>query len=359
MSGAGKEQAMHTIPIRTGRPYDVLAQLGARTAAVCPRAQRAALVADDTVDALYGGRAAAALEAAGLAVSRFSFPHGEGSKTLATYGRLLSFLAQEELTRTDCVVALGGGVTGDLAGFAAATYLRGVDLVQAPTTLLAAVDASVGGKTAVDLPEGKNLAGAFHQPALVVCDTDAFSTLPEEALACGMAEQIKHGVIADEALFQTLSAGRPDDMAAAVARSVAIKGAIVAGDEHDNGARQLLNLGHTAGHAVELLSGLAVPHGQAVAIGMALVARASAAYGWCAPDVPERIEAALVQNGLPVRCPFGAEALARAVLHDKKRRGGTVTLVIPEAVGRCALRPVPVESLAPFLAAGLARQEGD
>ncbi len=365
MSGAGKEQAMHTIPIRTGRPYDVLvgggllAQLGARTAAVCPRARRAALVADDTVDALYGGRAAAALETAGLAVSRFSFPHGEGSKTLATYGRLLSFLAQEELTRTDCVVALGGGVTGDLAGFAAATYLRGVDLVQAPTTLLAAVDASVGGKTAVDLPEGKNLAGAFHQPALVVCDTDAFSTLPEEALACGMAEQIKHGVIADEALFQTLSAGRPDDMAAAVARSVAIKGAIVAGDEHDNGARQLLNLGHTAGHAVELLSGLAVPHGQAVAIGMALVARASAAYGWCAPDVPGRIEAALVQNGLPVRCPFGAEALARAVLHDKKRRGGTVTLVIPEAVGRCALRPVPVESLAPFLAAGLARQEGD
>lgn len=256
-------------------------------------------------------------------------------------------------------MALGGGVTGDLAGFAAATYLRGVDLVQAPTTLLAAVDASVGGKTAVDLPEGKNLAGAFHQPALVVCDTDAFSTLPEEALACGMAEQIKHGVIADEALFQMLSAGRPDDMAAAVARSVAIKGAIVAGDEHDNGARQLLNLGHTAGHAVELLSGLAVPHGQAVAIGMALVARASAAYGWCAPDVPGRIEAALVQNGLPVRCPFGAEALARAVLHDKKRRGGTVTLVIPEAVGRCALRPVPVESLAPFLAAGLARQEGD
>ena len=144
---------------------------------------------------------------------------------------ILEFLAESQLTRTDCVAALGGGVTGDLAGFAAATYLRGVDLVQAPTTLLAAVDASVGGKTAVDLPEGKNLAGAFHQPALVVCDTDAFSTLPEEALACGMAEQIKHGVIADEALFQTLSAGRPDDMAAAVARSVAIKGAIVAGDE--------------------------------------------------------------------------------------------------------------------------------
>ena len=365
MSGAGKEQAMHTIPIRTGRPYDVLvgggllAQRGARTAAVGPRARRAARVADVTVDALYGGRAAAALKTAGLAVSRFSFPHGEGSKTLATNGRLLSFLAQEALPRTDCVVARGGGGTGDLAGFAAATYLRGVDLVQAPTTLLAAVDASVGGKTAVDLPEGKNHAGAFHQPALVVCDTDAFSTLPEEALACGMAEQIQHGVIAYEALFQPLSAGRPDDMAAAVARSVAIKGAIVAGDEHDNGARQLPNLGHTAGHAVELLSGLAVPHGQAVAIGMALVARASAAYGWCAPDVPERIEAARVQNGLPVRCPFGAEALARAVLHDKKRRGGTVTLVIPEAVGRCALRPVPVESLAPFLAAGLARQEGD
>lgn len=356
---------MQTIHVATGTPYDVhigaglLSRLGALTAAACPKASRATLVADDTVDGLYGDRAAAALASAGLPVSRFRFPHGEGSKTLGTYARLLSFLASERLTRTDCIVALGGGVTGDLAGFAAATYLRGVDLVQAPTTLLAAVDASVGGKTAVDLPEGKNLAGAFHQPALVVCDTDAFSTLPEEALACGMAEQIKHGVIADEALFQTLSAGRPDDMAAAVARSVAIKGAIVAGDEHDNGARQLLNLGHTAGHAVELLSGLAVPHGQAVAIGMALVARASAAYGWCAPDVPGRIEAALVQNGLPVRCPFGAEALARAVLHDKKRRGGTVTLVIPEAVGRCALRPVPVESLAPFLAAGLARQEGD
>lgn len=350
---------MHTISIQTGRPYEVLvgrgllAGLGELTAQACPLATRAALVSDDTVAMLYGEAAAAALAGAGLSVSRFAFPHGEENKTLSTYGRLLSFLARERLTRTDCIVALGGGVTGDLAGFAAATYLRGVDFVQAPTTLLAAVDASVGGKTAVDLPEGKNLVGAFHQPALVVCDTGTFATLPEEALACGMAELLKHGVIADEALFDSLAAGRPADLAAAVARSVEIKGQIVAGDERDNGTRQCLNLGHTAGHAVELLSGLTIPHGEAVAIGMALVARAAHATGRCAADVPARIEAALARNGLPVRCPFDAHALAGAVLSDKKRRGDTVTLVIPEAIGRCALCPTPVGALEAFFASGL------
>lgn len=350
---------MQTIHVATGTPYDVyigaglLDRLGALTAAACPRAVRAALVADDTVDGLYGGRAAGALAAAGLSVARFSFPHGEASKTLGTYGRLLSFLAAERITRTDCIVALGGGVTGDLAGFAAATYLRGVDYVQAPTTLLAAVDSSVGGKTAVDLPEGKNLAGAFHQPVLVVCDPDAFDTLPADAFADGLAESIKYGVISDAPLFETFAAGRPADLDAAVARCVAIKARIVEGDERDNGARQLLNLGHTGAHAIELLSGMEISHGHAVAMGMALVARASCAAGWCAAEVPLRIAAVLEKNGLPAGCPFGAEALASAILTDKKRRGDTITLVIPEEIGRSVLRPVPVQALAAFFAAGL------
>ena len=350
---------MQTIHVATGTPYDVhigaglLDRLGALTAAACPKASRVALVADDTVDGLYGDRAAAALASAGLPVSRFRFPHGEGSKTLGTYAQLLSFLAAERLTRTDCIVALGGGVTGDLAGFAAATYLRGIDYVQAPTTLLAAVDSSVGGKTAVDLPEGKNLAGAFHQPSLVACDLDAFATLPAEMFADGLAESIKYGVICDEPLFEAFSDGRPAQLEAVVARCVAIKARIVGEDERDQGARQLLNLGHTGAHAIELLSGMRISHGHAVAMGMALVARAALAAGWCAPDVPGRIEAALRRNALPVDCPFGAAELAQAVLSDKKRRGGAITLVIPERIGGCVLREAPVETLTSFFAGGL------
>lgn len=346
------------ISVAAMRPYDVLIgtgltdALGAITASACSGAARAMLVADDTVDALYGDRAAASLSAAGLAVGRFSFLHGEGSKTLSTYARLLDALAGARLTRGDVLVALGGGVTGDLTGFAAATYLRGVRFVQAPTTLLAAVDSSVGGKTAVDLPAGKNLVGAFHQPSVVAFDTDTLSTLPDDTFADGMAEAIKTGVIGDESLFERLAHGRPAAQEDAVARCVEIKGDIVRLDERDTGMRQLLNLGHTVGHAVELLSDFTVSHGHAVAMGMAVMARAAHAADLTEPDVPARIEAALQNSGLPVHCPFDAEALARAVVQDKKRTADGIVLVIPERIGRCVLRTTPLDALAGFLAGG-------
>lgn len=347
---------MKKVRIETGRPYTVtvggaLASLGEGL-----RERHAAcavmLVADDTVDALYGDAAAASLAAAGFRVSRFAFPHGEASKNLQTLGALLDALAAARLTRTDVTVALGGGVTGDLAGFAAAVYLRGIPYVQVPTTLLAAVDSSVGGKTGVDLPAGKNLAGAFHQPLWVLCDLETLRTLPREDFACGRAEMIKYGAIADEALFEALASGNGTELEAAVARCVELKGALVAEDERDTGRRQLLNFGHTLGHAVEQRSAYAIAHGQAVAIGMAYIARAGEKAGICAPGTARRIEAALAANGLPAECPYPLAELMPYLLSDKKRKGDTISLVMPARIGASVLHEMPVDALGPFLSGG-------
>lgn len=349
---------MRAVHVETGNPYDVtigtglLYGLGTWLRALTP-ARAAALVADDTVDALYGGQAASSLEAAGFRVACFRFPHGEGSKTLQTYGRLLDFLAQSRLTRADAVVALGGGVTGDMAGFAAATYLRGVMAAQVPTTLLAMVDSSVGGKTGVNLEAGKNLAGAFHQPAGVLCDMALLSTLPPETLADGMAEVIKYGLLCDRALFAMLESGENLDMESIVERCVAIKAGVCAGDECDRGQRQLLNLGHTLGHAIERCSGYQTPHGHAVAVGMVYAARMAAHEGLCDPRLADRVQAVLARHGLPGSAPYSPEALAEAALGDKKRAGGVLTLVLPKSIGECVLHPVPVERLLELISAAL------
>ncbi len=347
---------MKQVHIAAGRPYEVTVGgslkelgegLGARRAPCAVM-----LVADDTVDGLYGDTAAASLERAGFRVARFRFPHGEENKNMDTLCRLLDALAAARLTRTDAVAALGGGVTGDLAGFAAAVYLRGISCVQIPTTLLAAVDSSVGGKTGVDLAAGKNLAGAFHQPEWVLCDLETFATLPQEVFAGGMAEMIKYGVIADEALFDALAAGKCADLAPAVARCVAIKGGIVSEDERDNGKRQLLNLGHTVGHGIEQRSGYTIPHGQAVAMGMAFIARAGEKAGLCETGVCARIEAALRANGLPIKCPYPLSELMPCLLSDKKRKGGVMTLVLPARIGGSVLHEAPVAGLEGFLRGG-------
>lgn len=248
---------MKKIEVTASRNYTVhigsgiLPELGPLLRAQVP-GERVCIVTDDTVQALYGAQAEASLTQAGFAVCTFAFPHGEQSKCAATYLKLLNFLAEQHLTRTDAIVALGGGVPGDLAGFAAATYLRGIAFAQVPTTLLAAVDSSVGGKTAIDLDAGKNLAGAFWQPCLVLCDYDTLQTLPEEIFADGCAEVIKYGVLGDEALFAHLEQyGLAFDRERVITRCVEMKRDVVAADEFDNGQRQLLNLGHTLGHAVE------------------------------------------------------------------------------------------------------------
>ncbi|MDD3212341.1 MAG: 3-dehydroquinate synthase, partial [Eubacteriales bacterium] len=272
-------------------------------------------------------------------------------KTLATYGQLLDFLAENHLTRSDTVVALGGGVTGDMAGFAAATYLRGVNVAQIPTTFLAMVDSSVGGKTGVDLKAGKNLAGAFHQPIGVLCDADTLDSLPADVFADGAAEAIKYGVLCDEPLFETLAAGHyRDGIEAIISRCVSIKADICAADEREHGQRQLLNLGHTFGHAIERLSGYTVPHGHAVATGMVYAARIAVRLNRCEPEAVTRLMAALRNNNLPTESEYLPEQLAEAATVDKKRAGDTLTFVLPAAIGRCELVPMPVERL-PELAA--------
>ena len=340
---------MRTVAIPVGGGYEaiigpgLIREAGERIGKVHAPC-RAAVITDDTVAALYGDAVQDSLARAGFSPCLWHFPHGEGSKTMQTLTEALIFLSESGVSRGDLVVALGGGVPGDLAGFAAAVYCRGVPFVQVPTTLLAAVDASVGGKTAVDLPAGKNMAGAFHQPLAVLCDTDVIRALPPALIRDGCAEMLKHGMLADPSLFDALQAGAWD-METAIARNVEIKRDYVIRDERDQAARQYLNLGHTFGHAAETCSGFALTHGQGVAMGLVMAARA-------AGMDPAPVIAACRACGLPAECPYPAAELAEAALSDKKRRGGRITLVLPERIGACRLADVPVEELPAYFAKG-------
>ena len=313
-----------------------------------------AVMTDSTVASLYLDTVCSSLKKAGFTVSSYVFPAGEASKNLETLTEILEFLAEQRLTRTDCIVALGGGVTGDMAGFAAAVYLRGIRCVQIPTTLLSAVDSSVGGKTAIDLKAGKNLAGAFLQPAAVLCDTDCLGSLPGDIFADGAAEAIKTGILSDESLFSLFETGHLEtDPAEVIARCVAYKAGVVERDEKEQHERKLLNLGHTVGHAVEKCSGYTVAHGHAVAIGLAIIARSAEKLGWTEEPIAERIVACLTKNGLPTNTEYSAEDLALAACADKKRAGSEITLVIPKRIGACELKKVPVAELLPIISAGL------
>lgn len=291
--------------------------------------------------------ALASLRGAGFEPSSVEVPDGEAHKTPETWLALLRALAHRGADRATPLVALGGGVTGDLVGFAGATWQRGVPVVQVPTTLLAMVDASVGGKTAVDLPldnglHGRNLVGAYHHPALVFVARDVLGTLPEVELRCGMAEIIKAAVIGDEALFCELERAGPKllqppfpGLDAVLRASIRLKSRVVAGDEHDHGARALLNLGHTVGHAVEGAAGGTLRHGLCVAMGMRAELRFSVAQGWTPPAVADRLEALLVRWGLPLAAPPLPEpALRAAILSDKKRARGKLRAVAVERIGR-------------------------
>ncbi|MBE6976193.1 MAG: 3-dehydroquinate synthase [Ruminococcaceae bacterium] len=344
---------MKTIQIRASREYSVLIDSGLLShlgdeAAKIRNPGKAAIISDSNVWPLYGRMAAASLEKAGFATEKFVFPAGENSKNGATYLSLLNFLAEKHITRSDFIIALGGGVVGDLAGFAAATYLRGIDYIQVPTTLLAAVDSSVGGKTAIDLPAGKNLAGCFYQPRLVLCDTDTLTTLPEEIFRDGCAEVIKYGILYDPQLFAHLEqTGLSFDREAVIARCVGLKRDAVEADEFDLGLRMKLNLGHTLGHSIEKISNFAISHGKAVAIGMALVTKAAKC-----PDTG-RIADCITAFGLPITTDFSAADLLSAALSDKKRAGDSVNLIIPQAIGQCVIQSTPVTELLSFIEAGL------
>lgn len=349
---------MRTISVNTNPPYAVaigpglLKSCGERLREAVPPCHMA-VVTDSNVGPLYLETVTESLNAAGYAVSAYTFPAGEESKRFETLSGILEFLASEHLTRTDCLTALGGGVAGDMAGFAAACYLRGIRYVQMPTTLLSAVDSSVGGKTAIDLRAGKNLAGAFLQPAAVLCDTDCLNSLPPAVFADGAAEAVKTGVLCDETLFALFEDGTlKADPAEVIARCVGYKAGVVERDEKEQGERKLLNLGHTVGHAVEKCSGYSIPHGHAVAAGLAVIARASEALGWAEEPIAARICACLEKNALPVSAEYAPEALAEAALADKKRSGENITLVIPKKIGLCELKTVPVTELLPVIRAG-------
>ena len=336
---------MTTVHIPLGaRAYDVhigtgLLEKSGEIIAEALRPTRVLLVTDSNVAKYdYVDLVVKSLEAQGIVCGSFTFPAGEASKSLYTYGKILEACTGFSLYSGDALLALGGGVTGDLTGFAAATYRRGIAFVQVPTTLLAAVDSSLGGKTGVNLSAGKNLVGAFWQPGLVITDTDTFGTLPRLEYANGMAECLKHGVLFDEALFAALENGGPVS-AARIARNVELKRDVVLCDERDGGERRKLNLGHTLGHAIEQASGYAVPHGAAVGLGMLMMARV-----FC-PAIVDRLSAALEKNNLPTQCKFTVRELFSALEQDKKRAGGDITIVVPQKIGQCELRTLPMEEL--------------
>lgn len=350
---------MRTVTVNASKKYDILIgsgllrELGAQISSL-GRVQKVCLVSETTVFPLYGATAVQSLENSGFQVISFVFPAGEESKNAQIYLQLLNVMAENKLSRSDLIVALGGGVVGDLAGFAAATYLRGIRFVQVPTTLLAAVDSSVGGKTAIDLPAGKNLVGAFCQPSLVLCDVDTLNTLPEDIFRDGCAEVIKYGILYDEALFSYLqSSGLSFDREKVIQRCVELKRDVVMEDEFDTGARMKLNLGHTIGHGVEARSSFSLSHGKSVAIGMAIVARAAESMDMCSADTCKQILDQIHLFGLPSETDYPVEDIYQYTLSDKKRSGGNVSLIIPRSIGNCEIVPTPVETLKSFIEAGL------
>lgn len=325
---------------------NALDRLGGLIREVAP-ASSAALFADPSVRGTLLPRARAALQSAGYEVIEHALPGGEASKTLDGVRALYEVLLSRRLERRSPIVALGGGVTGDMVGFAAATYLRGVPFVQCPTTLLAMVDSSVGGKVGVNVPQGKNLIGAFHQPVVVVADTLALRTLPARELACGLAECIKHAVIRDPSLFAWTRANLPallsvdaGALAELVARNVAIKAAVVGEDERESGVRAHLNFGHTFAHAIEAVVGYGeILHGEAVALGMLAATTLAAAAGICAPALRGEIEAVVASAGLPVRARLPGDArLLEAMALDKKVSGARIRFVLPIRLGEVELR---------------------
>lgn len=344
---------MTTVTVNASKKYDIHIGSGtlytiAEEVQKLGKVQTVCIVSESTVFPLYGEQVESLLMNAGFRVVSFVFPAGEEQKNASTYLQLLHCLAENKLTRSDLIVALGGGVVGDLSGFAAATYLRGIRFVQIPTTLLAAVDSSVGGKTAIDLPEGKNLVGAFCQPSLVICDTDVLDTLPRDIFRDGCAEVIKYGILYDRDFFEYLeNKGLDFDREYVIRRCVEMKRDVVILDEFDTGERMKLNLGHTVGHAVEARSDFTLSHGKSVAIGMAIVSRAFA----CKDT--DRIIRVLQQFGLPVSCAYTAEELIRYMLSDKKRSGDSVKLIVPESIGNCKIIPTPVHNLSSLIEAGL------
>lgn len=341
---------METIHVNLGADsYDIeieagmLAHVGPKVRALLPKAEKIAVITDDTVDALYGERLETVLRGAGYEVRRIAIPHGEQSKNLTVLGGVLEEMSDFGMTRTDGVVTLSGGVPGDLGGFAAAVYLRGVPFIQIPTTILAQIDSSVGGKVAVDLPSGKNLAGNFYQPKGVFIDPELVRTLAPRYIHDGMAEAVKYGCIRDVELFSLFETLQSDEdifrnLPEIIRECCRIKAELVEEDVLDNGARMLLNFGHTIGHAIEREYHYETyTHGEAVGIGMVMLTRQTEKMGLTEPGTAARIEKVLKALHLPTEVPASAEALLPHIAHDKKMRGKSIKFIVLDKIGKSRL----------------------
>lgn len=332
---------MTKIRVNASKPYDVvigkglLSQAGSLVAEAV-KGRKAVIVTDDIVNGLYAENLIKSMTDAGFTVDRFVFPNGEESKCHKTLMELYDFLAEKNITRSDFLVALGGGVVGDLTGFAAATYLRGIDYVQIPTTLLAQVDSSVGGKTAVDIGAGKNLVGAFKQPDIVIADIDTLDTLTEEIFTDGMGEVVKYGMIWSESLFYLLKTGKvKENLEKIVEECVDIKRQVVETDEFDTGLRMILNFGHTLGHSIEKYYNYhGFSHGKAVSAGMYLITTIGEKAGLISGNISDELKACLVANNMPFESGTPAEALFSGAVNDKKRFSDTISIILCREIGK-------------------------
>ena len=348
---------MIKITVDASKKYDCIIEKGAinkvgEYAKSLNLSGKACIISDTNVAPLYSEKVRTSLKNAGFSVYEYIFPAGEESKNAATFIDILEFLAENHFTRKDTLFALGGGVTGDLTGFCSATYMRGINFVQIPTSLLAAVDSSVGGKTAIDLQGGKNLAGAFYQPEIVVFDPDVLDTLPDECFSDGMGEVIKYAVIRGEGIAELL--GNPNkNLEEIIARCIKIKRDIVNEDEFEGGVRRILNFGHTAGHAIEKLMDFKLSHGACVAIGMCIITRAWEKRGFCEKGTYDRLCYLIHEFSLPKSTSLKAEALLEVSKNDKKAESSGVNIVVPLCMGKCDVVKVSMEELLDIYKEGL------
>ncbi|MFA6729957.1 MAG: 3-dehydroquinate synthase [Candidatus Izemoplasmatales bacterium] len=341
---------MTTIPVRASKQYNVLIgdglirKLSSLISDIC-LSKKIAVITDNIVDRLYADQVNTNLTDHGYSVVRYVFPNGEDSKNITTFASILEFLAENDFKRNDTLIALGGGVVGDITGFAASVYMRGIDFIQIPTTLLAAVDASVGGKTAVDLSAGKNLAGTFWQPRIVICDSAIIHSLPFDIFGNGMAEVIKHGVINGTDILHSIeNDGVMDNLEWVLKRNVEIKRDVVENDERENGIRRFLNFGHTIAHAIEKASDYSIPHGIAVGTGMVYEAKIAYSLGMCGSELVERIKSCCQKYQLHHEIKVNKE-LVSLMKHDKKNKDDNIVFALPESIGKMKIIKLSQEDI--------------
>lgn len=350
---------MKTVTVNASKKYDIFIERGiladcGKYISECVKSKKFAVITDDIVDALYSSTVIKSLSDYGLTAVKFVFEHGEESKCSDTLNRIYTFLCENNITRSDCIIALGGGVTGDMAGYAAGTFLRGLPYIQIPTTLLAQIDSSVGGKTAIDLPCGKNLVGVFKQPECVICDPDTLDTLSDEILSDGMAEAVKYGMIRDKSLFELIAGHNTENVHEVIEdiifRCISIKRDVVEADEFDKGERMILNFGHTLGHAVESFYHYKTyTHGSAVAVGMLMITERALENNTGSKEMLDRLHKCIKAYNLPDSVSADMKELAPLCLNDKKRESSHTNIIICDEIGHCNIVRLSIDDFMKYM----------